>query len=177
MASNNGTVMTDKNLALFEYFLLPGYIFLNREPSLISTVLGSNVAVSLWDKKKKYGGMANYLYPSLEQGAAASSAYGSVAIRHLAKMLISEGVKRKDIKAQIFGGAEKKGDLECAKIASKNVSMAKKILRELKIDIVSEDIGGNLGRKIVYNSEKNEAIIYKVNNIRSDDWYPYINER
>jgi chemotaxis protein CheD len=168
--------MTNKDLVLFEYFLLPGYIFLNRGPSLISTVLGSNVAVSLWDRKKKYGGMVNYLYPALESGGASSSAYGNVAIPHLAKMLINEGTKRKDIKAQIFGGAEKES-LESAKIARKNVSAARKILRELRIDIVSEDIGGRLGRKIVYNSEKNEAIVYKVNDLRCSDWYPYGNER
>ncbi len=168
--------MGNNELIVFEYFLQPGYIFLNRGASLISTVLGSNVAVSLWDRKKKYGGMTNYLYPCLERGRAASSAYGNVAIFHLAKLLMNEGTKRKDIKAQVFGGAERE-DRQCLGIGRKNLNTAKTILRELKIEIVSEDIGGHLGRKIVYNTENNEALIYKVNEIRQSDWYPYITDR
>lgn len=45
-----------------------------------------------------------------------------------------------------------------------------------RIKIISEDIAGNMGRKIVYNTERNEAIVYKVNKLRSGDWYPYVNE-
>ncbi|MCK9363686.1 MAG: chemotaxis protein CheD [Syntrophales bacterium] len=168
--------MFNKDVVLFEYLLLPGYIFLNAEPSLISTVLGSNVAVSLWDQNKKRGGMANYLYPDCGVGDAATSRYGNVAIRHLARMLVQEGTKRKDIKAQIFGGAETE-ERECIRIARRNVSIAKKIMLELRIEIISEDTGGSMGRKIVYNTEKNEAIVYKVNGLRGSDWYPYVNDR
>jgi len=168
--------MVDKDIILFEYLLLPGYIFLNAEPSLISTVLGSNVVVSLWDKNKKRGGMANYLYPRNGADEPPTARYGNVAIRHLAKMLEREGAKRKDLKAQIFGGAATE-DLECVNIARKNVDMARKTMTELKIDVVSEDTGGRMGRKIVYNTEKNEAIVYKVSNLRAGDWYPYVNDR
>jgi chemotaxis protein CheD len=168
--------MFGRDIVLLEYLLLPGYIFLNAEPSLISTVLGSNIAVSLWDQNKKRGGMANYLYPDCGAGDAATSRYGNVAIRHLAGMMAKEGTKRKDIKAQIFGGAET-GDRDCIQIARRNVSIAKKILHQLHIQLVSEDTGGSLGRKIVYNTEKNEAIVYKVNDLRNSDWYPYVNDR
>jgi len=30
-----------------------------------------------------------------------------------------------------------------------------------------------MGRKVVYNSLKNEAIVYKVSDLRSSDWYTY----
>lgn len=80
------------------------------------------------------------------------------------------------MKAQIFGGAET-GEQECIRIARRNVSMARKTMLELNIQIVSEDTGGSLGRKIVYNTEKNEAIVYKVNGLRGSDWYPYVNDR
>lgn len=166
--------MSGNDVQLFEYFLLPGYIFFNKEPSLISTVLGSSVAISLWDQKKKYGGMANYLYSSTNVRNAATSQYGNVAIRYLMRMFMQEGTKQKDLKAQIFGGAETQS-MECAKIARQNIRTAKNILMKLRIDIISEDTGGQLGRKIVYNTLKNEAIVYKVNELRNSDWYPYTN--
>ena len=164
--------MFGKEVTLCEYMLLPGYIFLNPEPSLISTVLGSNVAVSLWDEKRKCGGMTNYLYPENGSDEPARAWYGNVAIKHLARMLVEEGAKRRDIKAQIFGGAAT-DDRNCIEIARRNVLVAKKMILELRIDLVSEDTGGNLGRKVVFNSEKNEAVVYKVGNLRSSDWYPY----
>ena len=65
---------------------------------------------------------------------------------------------------------------DCTRIARENVQMARKILRSHRIKIISEDTGGNMGRKIVYNTQRNEAVVYKVNNLRQGDWYPYIPE-
>jgi chemotaxis protein CheD len=146
------------------------------EPSIISTVLGSSVAVALWDQKNKYGGMASYLYPFTKVKETATSQYGNVAIRYMFMMLMQEGVRQKDLKAQIFGGAESEA-VDVARIARENVRMARNILKRLKIEIVSEDTGGSMGRKIIYNTMKNEAIVYKVNTLRGSDWYPYIYER
>ncbi len=167
--------MSGSDIQLFEYYLQPGYIFLNEGPTIISTVLGSSVAVSLWDQKKEYGGMANYLYPFAKVREQATSQYGNVAIRHLVKMLREEGAKDKNIKAQIFGGAETEYP-ECANVARENVNVARRTLNKLKIEIISEDVGGSLGRKIVFNTFKNEAIVYKVGTLRNSDWYPYLYE-
>jgi len=90
-------------------------------------------------------------------------------------MFLDLGVPEKHLRAQIFGGALS-APAECMKIAKENVQMARKILRSHRVSIVSEDTGGNMGRKIVYNTQKNEAVIYKVNNIRQGDWYPYVHE-
>jgi chemotaxis protein CheD len=49
-------------------------------------------------------------------------------------------------------------------------------LKSHRIAVVSEDTGGNMGRKVVYHTQRNEAVVYKVNNLRQGDWYPYINE-
>ena len=55
--------MGHRDVTLRDYYLSPGYIFISEEPSLISTVVGSCVAVSPWDCRKEYGAMAHYLYP------------------------------------------------------------------------------------------------------------------
>lgn len=164
--------MNERNLQLFEFFLLPGYIFFNAEPSLLSTVLGSNVAVSLWDQKKKLGGMANFLYPSTKSSQSATSQYGNVAVQHLINMFLEEGTKQKDIKAQIFGGSTREAK-ECMQVARENILVAKKTLMKFRIEVISEDVGGLMGRKVVYNSFNNEAIVYKVSDLRNSDWYPY----
>ncbi len=170
--TGNGSGMKKNDAQLFDYFLAPGYIFFNVAPSLLSTVLGSSVAVSLWDRKNKYGGMANFLYPAVESPAAATSRYGNVAVRHLIKMFLEEGTDQKDLQAQIFGGSTT-SSLEGARVARENILVARKILLSSRIEVLSEDVGGQMGRKIVFNTLRNEAVVYKVNDLRYYDWYPY----
>jgi len=157
---------------LFKYRLQGGYIFLHRRPSLVATVLGSGVAVAMWDKALLYGGMANYLYPVTKNPAEASTRFGNVAIRYLFKLMIAEGSKRENIQAQIFGGATS-NDASCREMAEENIKIADELLARLEIEVVSRDVGGQMGRKVVLNTLKNEAVVYKVERIRMSDWYPY----
>lgn len=167
--------MTGTELKLQDYFLSPGYIYLSEEPSLISTVVGSCVAVSLWDCKKECGAMAHFLYPSTDERSQASAKYGNVAIQYLIKLFLVEGSKIKNLRAQIFGGATSPNG-GCGRIGTDNVRIAKRMLARRRIPVISEDVGGSMGRKIVYNTLKNEAVVYKVNKLRKGDWYPYNQE-
>jgi chemotaxis protein CheD len=160
---------------LVDCYLPPGHIYLGREPSLIWTVLGSCVAVSVWDSRKMLGGMSHFLYPFTADRRKATARYGNVAIRYLVKMFLEDGTKGKNLKAQLFGGAQS-DSADCSEIAKENLQMARMILKSYHIAVVSEDTGGTMGRKIVYNTQKNEAIVYKVNAIRRSDWYPYVDE-
>ncbi len=51
--------------------------------------------------------------------------------------------------------------------------MAKRILNQQGIPITSEDVGGSRGRKLIFKSDTNEAIILKVDRLRQEDWFPY----
>lgn len=167
--------MSGRDLPLIDYYLCPGDIYLSREPSRVSIVLGSSVAVSLWDSVRMFGGMAHFLYPFTADRRQATARYGNVAVRGLVKMLVDDGVREKNLKAQLFGGALS-ASAGCAINARENIRMAKTILRSRHIAIVSEDTGGAMGRKVVFNTQTNEALVYKVNHLRQGDWYPYDHE-
>ena len=164
--------MNGRDLPLIDYYLCPGDIYLSREPTLVSTVLGSAVAVALWDRERMLGGMAHFLYPFTADGCEATANYGNVAVRGLVKMLLDDGAWEKNLKAQLFGGAISES-ADCTKIARENIQMARMILRSRHIAVLSEDTGGDMGRKVVYNTHTNETLVYKVNLLRQEDWYPY----
>jgi len=168
--------MVENGLKVEEYFLRPGFIFLSRTPIIISSVLGSAVAVALWDEKSGMGGLVHYRFPIAVRKNEATAQYGDAAILHLSKMFKLEGSAKADMKAKIFGGAANE-DGECKKVADNNIATARRMLERLKIKVISEDVGGDMGRKIVYNSSSNEAIIYKVKKLRGGDWYPYSDDR
>ena len=171
------------------YFLQPGYIIMPEKAVNISTVTGSSVSVSVFDKKHKIAGMNNFQLPFMEAKGKTTALYGNIATITLIKMILSHELfnssseplsklsyrsRIKHLEAQIFGGAynNQKSDLD---IGKQNIETARKILQRYKIPIISEDIGGAKGRKIVFNTSTNEAAVLKVDNLRDDDWYPYQN--
>ena len=138
-------------------------------------MLGSCVAVCLWDQKRKVGGMNHFQFPSTAEQKEATAIFGNVATFALIRMMIKEGSKVKHLEAQIFGGANDPR-LSLKNVGHENVRTARKILAQARIRIVSEDIGGEKGRKIVFNTATNEVAILRVEKLRKGDWFPYDSE-
>lgn len=55
------------------YFLEPGYVYLASQPTVISGVLGSCVAVCLYDRKRRVGGMNHFRFPFTRDKRQATS--------------------------------------------------------------------------------------------------------
>ncbi len=161
-----------------QYYLDSGYVYMSRTPTLISTVLGSCVSVCLWDKKREYGGMNHFLYPSAKSPLEATTRFGNVATVVLIRLLIEEGSEKEDIEAQIFGGASEPDSApELQDVSRKNIDVARNILAKNGIPIVSEDVGGGKGRKLIFNSHSNEVVVIRTEKLRESDWYPYEGRR
>ncbi|OGP50557.1 MAG: hypothetical protein A2Y79_06595 [Deltaproteobacteria bacterium RBG_13_43_22] len=156
----------------YQYFLKPGYIYFSQEPTLIHTVLGSAVTVCLWDRKNRYAGVAHFLYPAISQPNKATTQYGNVAVLTLIKLMISDGSEKSFLEAQLFGGGDPFSN-QSETLGNQNIQMAKTILAQQCIPITSEDVGGSKGRKLVFKSDTNEAVVLKVDRLRQADWFPY----
>jgi chemotaxis protein CheD len=157
----------------FQYFLKPGYIFMSLEPTLIYTVLGSAVTVCLWDRKNRYGGLTHFIYPKISKPSEATAQYGNVAVLTLIKLLMADGSKKSSLEAQVFGGGDPVS-FHAETLGGQNILMAKRILSLQGIPIISEDVGGSKGRKLVFKSDTNEAVVLKVDRLRQEDWFPYM---
>ncbi len=155
-----------------DYFLKQGYIYLPEKPTVISTVLGSSVSVSLYDKRLKTGGMNHFLFPAADTGKLKTSLYGNIAVLTLIRMMLGNGSVLSNLEAQIFGGAYN-ADHFNQDIGYDNIKTARNILSRKQVKISSEDVGGELGRKIVFNTLNNEILTLKVDRLRESDWYPY----
>ncbi|MDR1921455.1 MAG: chemotaxis protein CheD [Candidatus Adiutrix sp.] len=157
---------------VYRYHLEPGSIFACGEPAMVSTVLGTCVAICLHDRRLKIGGMNHFLYPKTKAFARPTVHEATVAIPALIKMMQRQGSRLEDMEAQIFGGGEISG-LGGGDIGYKNVKMARKLLKKNGIRVVSEDVGGLKGRRLIFHTGTNEALIMKTHRIRRGDYYPY----
>ena len=91
-------------------------------------------------------------------------------------MMEAEGCEAKDIVGQILGGACPE-DAKEAGLGEENVAVARSVLHKKGIAIVSEDVGGNMGRKVVFDTETGQLMILKVHKIRDSDWMTGLSER
>ncbi|OHD97754.1 MAG: chemotaxis protein CheD [Sulfurimonas sp. RIFCSPHIGHO2_12_FULL_36_9] len=142
-------------------FIHVGQIHIDVAPVSITTVLGSCIAVCLYDKKLCIGGMNHYLLPFWNDNGLQSSRFGNIAIPKLIENMLDKGAKINTLEAKIFGGASI--NISCCNAAmmvgEKNILVAREILKEYKIDIVSEDVGGKNGRKIQFNLAQGKVLL------------------
>jgi len=136
------------------HYLYPAALFADTNPTLVDTILGSCVAVCLYDPKKKIGGINHFMLPFWNGSGLASPKYGNIAIEKLLEKMEFFGSRREDLQAKVFGGGEvveTKNNL--FKIGQRNIEIAEKILKERRINIISKSVGGNQGRKIRFNTQ------------------------
>ncbi len=140
------------------HFLYPAAIFVAPKPYFIKTILGSCVAVCLWDAKNRIGGMNHYMLPLWNGQGLASPKYGNIAIAKLLEKLISSGAQREHIVAKVFGGGEViETEQSNFFIGERNAQLATEVLRTEKIPIRGESLRGKLGRKIIFNTFTGEV--------------------
>jgi len=154
------------------YFLKPGYIYLPAEPTVVSTVLGSCVSVILWDRKRKVGGINHFQLPACGDADKPTARFGDASTLMLIRMMVQDGSQKRHLEAQIFGGAFNR-EISSKNVGRENIRTARRVLARQGIQVVSEDVGGERGRKIIYDAVLNEVAVLKVERLRKGDWHPY----
>jgi len=140
------------------HFLYPSTLFACREPFIVNTILGSCVAVCFYDTVWKFGGINHYMLPFWNGQGLASPKFGNIAINKLLEKMLVLGSNQKNIIAKVFGGGNiLEGSTSQFMIGDRNVAVARDMLMELKIQIVSQSVGGTLGRKIQFNIATGEV--------------------
>ncbi len=140
-------------MELEKKYIHAGQLYIGVNPTEITTVLGSCVAVCLVDQIKNIAGMNHYLMPLWNGEGLKSLKYGNVSINKLIEDMIAAGSNKRHIVAKIFGGASpNQVTHESLMIGKKNIMVCENILEEHRISIVAKDIGGIRGRRIALNS-------------------------
>lgn len=141
-------------------FIHVGEIHIGARPTEISTVLGSCIAVCIYDPVEQIGGMNHYLLPLWNSNGLQSPKYGNISIPKLIESMENLGCERRNMQAKVFGGANviemKNIDMM---IGRKNILIAEEILKEYKIPIVAKDVGGERGRRIAMQSDTGKIFL------------------
>lgn len=129
-----------------------GEVKVSNDPSVVLTCLGlgSCIAVCFHDSIARIGGIAHVVLPSSEgKPVKLSAKYADVAIPLLIEEMKKLGALKMRLRVKLVGGAEMSkaaGMDNSFKIGERNQSAVKGALVSENINIVAEEIGGNVGR-------------------------------
>src|SRR5262249_526475 len=86
-------------------YLHAGHLYASAEASQITTIVGSCVAVCVWDPVTHSGGMNHFMLPHDVGEKCGSPRYANYAITSLIQKVVGYGAAFANIQAKLFGGA------------------------------------------------------------------------
>ena len=139
-----------------------GGYYVSRVPEeILATVLGSCVAVCLYDPKARIGGMNYFLLPfGPDQGGEKPLRYGVHAMELLVNGLLKAGGTRADLQAKLFGAARISPRLR--DIGQSNAEFATSFLEAERIPCVGQSLGGNAARRVMFRPTTGEVKVLQV---------------
>ena len=149
-----------KELERYARNVQPGAWVVDSEKPL-STLLGSCVAVCLFDPLMKIGGINHFMLPEMGRSKNSdvdSLLSGSYAMEALLNALLIKGAKKIRLQAKAFGGGTIiDTDGGSLSIGMRNANFAKEWLVREEIPLRSSDFLGPWSRKIVFLPFNGEA--------------------
>jgi chemotaxis protein CheD len=130
---------------------------------LISYALGSCVGICIIDKGAQIAGMVHVLLPHNKNNDKTDVfKYADTGIPEMVKQMEKLGGMKARMTAKIAGGAKMfdiKGSTSIGSIGDRNVEATKETLKEMRIKLISEDVGKNYGRTIIFDSDSGDLMI------------------
>jgi len=143
------------------------------------TGLGSCVALAFHDPEKRIGGLAHILLPGPAPKMARQdclskknnvSKYADLAVGALLDAMIQAGSAKPNIVAKIVGGANMFAGPTITDehspvkpgIGERNVETVKKLLQALELPLAAEDVGGSMGRTILFETQNGQITVSSV---------------
>ena len=149
----------------------PGEIYVSSKPELISTILGSCISACIWDPFVSIGGMNHFMLPFGDnedikdwlptQWYSKAGRYGNYAMELLINTLIKRGALKSRLKVKVFGGSVVSGNK--ALIGYKNTEFIREYIRTENLSLVSENLGGEVSRKIIFDPITGKVFLKRLN--------------
>ncbi len=166
-------MMLPDNPAAERLLLHPGDYHVTDRSVTLSTLLGSCVAVCLYDPVRRVMGMNHFLLANRRYAkdipvmASDAGRYGIHAMELLVNKLLAKGGQRRYLKAKAFGGGNvlghscsDKDNFPC--VGAVNVRFVREFLEKDRIPLVSADLGGNFGRQIHFTGTDFSVYMRKI---------------
>ena len=138
-----------------------GEVAASQVPVVLDTLLGSCVAVCLYDPVLCAGGMNHILLPDCRVGER-NPRYGVHAMELLINELMKLGGDRRRFIAKAFGGANVLRGMKMPHIGDANATFVREFLATERIPLVAGRLGGNHAVHLYFQTNTGKATVHTV---------------
>jgi len=148
--------------------LAPGKLLIVSEPLSVVTLLGSCVAITMFARRLGLAAICHAMLPAPPRRDQSSIKgetrfrYLSFAVAAMVDAYRQRGVDLDTVEAKMFGGGAVIGHsashtaVGC--IGESNIEVARRLLVDAHIFVCAENVGGSVGRKIIFNTATGEVL-------------------
>lgn len=165
---------------LVEVDLLPGEMFLAREPAMIRTILGSCVSATFWSRRLGVGALCHCQLPKCPKSAdgrfngvarASGHRYVDFTIHDLARQFDELGAVRSEVQIKLFGGADVLvvSNPMKATVGRLNCEAAIDAVAAEGLRVTASSLGGTSGLNIKFNTRTGEVLLRRLSRVLFED--------
>jgi chemotaxis protein CheD len=122
-----------------------------REPTRLTTILGSCVAVTLYSTKTQMGMLSHIVLPHSKGVTDKPAKFADTAVPYMLSTMKSQGIDFKTLTAKIVGGACMFGAGAFTQVGENNIQAIVQALETAGIPITGRDVSGVSGRRIYFD--------------------------
>ena len=156
-------------------FLKPGEIYISDRPAEVSTILGSCVALTIFNQRLLVGAICHALLPTNPNGDD-EFRYVDSAITYMVRKLGIMGIAKREMEAKLLGGADVLEQSDGRRsVGQQNIEAALKIIKQENLTLAVEDTGGPMGRKIQFYTNSGKVLLRRIKRVTQyeQDQSPY----
>ncbi len=153
-------------------YLKPGELYIGNKPVTVTTVLGSCVSVTLFHRPSGIAAICHTLQPKCPDPKLCVDVcqgcfrYTVCTIEEMNRQMIGYGLRPKDIEVKLFGGAaligSRRPEVVKNSIGQQNVKAALATIDNCGLSLKVMDVGGNFGRKLIFNTKSGEILMKRL---------------
>ncbi len=137
-----------------------GEVAVAADAATLVTLVGSCVAVCLWDPLTRIGGMNHFLLAEAPAGAEADPRFGPGAMLALFEAMAAAGADLRRLRAKCFGGAHVLDGVGVAhRVPTRNAAFALAALARAGVPVVAQDCGGRLARRVRFHTDSGRVVV------------------
>jgi chemotaxis protein CheD len=145
-------------LDALEIFLQPGEFYFGDGITRIRTLLGSCVAIVLWQPRLRIGGMCRFMLPSRSHGKGGESLdgrYAEDAMQMFMQELRRTSTSPSEYRTKLVGGGrmfrQARNPASGIDISARNMEAARNLMLHHGFTLHAQDLGGQGHRNVIFD--------------------------
>jgi len=146
-------------------YLKPGEFHIAVTPTIVSTVLGSCISVTMHNPEHSMGAICHAVLPD-ELIPGEPYRYVDSAIVAMVRLFDRYRINRRDIQVKLFGGSDilpqgENGHRHMT-VGQQNILRANQIIEREQLCIIASDVGGTRGRKLLFHTHSGDIYLQRL---------------